>query len=236
MFVRKAIVLYSNLWATVLMLVLFAATSLTGSHAPESSRVISGLQHLQGRVIILDPGHGGGDPGTVGVGPTTEAENVLAIAWELKGMLERAGAEVIMTRQNDQSPAHGTVYASQQNGQLASRVATANRSHGQVFISLHNDWHDNSSVQGTSVRYYKSQDLALAEALQAALVRKLGTVDLGVQRSNFYVLRNTNVPAALVEIGFLSNPQEAARLAQPTYRLEAARALLMGINDYFAEF
>lgn len=225
---RRTVVLYSNLWATVFMMAMFVLSSLTGGARP-------GLQPLKGKVIVLDPGHGGGDPGTVGVGTTTEAENVLAIAWELKGMLEKAGAEVIMTRQSDSNPAWGTVYAAQENGQLASRVAVANRSQGQVFISLHNDWHDDRSVQGTSVHFYKSQDLALAESLQRALVSRLHTVDLGVQRSNFYVLRNTTMPAVLVEIGFLSNPQEAARLSQPTYRLEVARALLMGINEYFAQ-
>lgn len=232
---RRSIVLYSNLWATVLMLALFVVSSVTGSRAPQIGGALAGPQYLRGKVIVLDPGHGGGDPGTVGVGPTTEAENVLAIAWELKGMLEKAGAEVIITRQGDQSPARGTVFAAQQNGQLASRVAIANRSPGQVFISLHNDWNDDRSIKGTSVHYYKSQDLALAEALQRSLVRGLETVELGVQRSSFYVLRNTTMPAALVEIGFLSNAQEAARLAQPTYRLEVARALLMGINDYFAQ-
>lgn len=210
------------------MLLMFVFSSLTGGNS-------AGLEHLRGRVIVLDPGHGGGDPGTVGVGSTTEAENVLAIAWELKGMLERAGAEVILTRQSDQNPAWGTVYAGQENGQLASRVALANRSAGQIFVSLHNNWNDDNSIQGTSVHYYKGQDLALAEHLQRALVNRLGSRDLGVQRSNFYVLRNTAMPAALVEVGFLSNAQEAAKLSQPTYRLEVARALLMGINAYFAE-
>lgn len=221
------------------MLALFLFSGLTGSRTPYvggqggSGRTVSGLEHLRGKVVILDPGHGGGDPGTVGVGPTTEAENVLAIAWELKTMLERAGAEVIMTRQNEQSPAQGTVYAGRENGQLASRVALANRSRGQIFISLHNNWNDNPYVQGTSVHFYKGQDLALAEALQSSLVRRLKSVDLGVMRNSFYVLRNTTMPAALVEVGFLSNPEEAQRLAQPTYRLEVARGLLMGINAYF---
>ncbi|HHW73207.1 MAG TPA: N-acetylmuramoyl-L-alanine amidase [Firmicutes bacterium] len=232
---RKTVVLYSNLWATVFMLVMFLISGLSGSRVPGSGTT-SGLQHLKGRVIVLDPGHGGGDPGTVGVGPTPEAENVLAIAWELKSMLEKAGAEVILTRQNDSSPAWGTIYAAQENGQLAARVAAANRSRGQVFLSLHNDWHEESSVRGSSTHYFKSADLALAEALQRSLVSRLRTADLGVKRSSFYVLRNTSMPAALVEIGFLSNPEEAARLSQPTYRLEVARALLMGLNDYFALF
>ncbi len=233
---RKPVILYSNMWATLLMLGLFIVSSLAGSKTSflGSTNRSLGTQNLSGKVIVLDPGHGGGDPGTVGVGPTTEAENVLAIAWELKAMLERAGAQVIMTRQSDASPSAGTQFDGQRNGQLAARVATSNRSSGQIYISLHNDWNDNSNVQGTSVYYYKSQDLALAEALQRALVRQTKAVDLGVKRSNFYVLRNTNVPAVLVEIGFLSNPEEASLLAKPSYRLEVALGLLAGINAYFA--
>ncbi|NMB01862.1 MAG: N-acetylmuramoyl-L-alanine amidase [Firmicutes bacterium] len=232
---RKSFTLYSSLWATVLMFVLFIFSSVTGSRTPisGSNMVSRGFPYVKGKVIVLDPGHGGGDPGTVGVGATTEAENVLAIAWELKTMLEKAGANVIMTRQSDRNPAQGTSFSGQQNGQLAARVATANRSSGQIFISLHNDWNDNRNIQGTSVHFYKSQDLALAEALQNSLVRQINSVDLGIMRSNFYVLRNTNMPAALVEIGFLSNPSEAALLAQHTYRLAVARGLLAGINEYF---
>lgn len=235
---RKNIVLYSSLWATMLMLLFFIFSSATGSQGPylgnsSSDRGSLGGGQLKGKVVVLDPGHGGGDPGTVGVGPTTEAENVLAIAWELKTMLEKAGAQVIMTRQTDQNPAQGTAFAGQQNGQLAARVATANRSSGQIFISLHNDWNKNSYVEGTSVHFYKSQDLALAEALQNSLVAQIDSIDLGVMRSNFYVLRNTNMPAALVEIGFLSNQKEAALLAQPTYRVAVARGLFAGIKEYF---
>lgn len=238
---QKRVVLYSNVWATLLMAVLFLFSNFQGSNSSylggsnlgATRRSLTGPQNLRGKVVVLDPGHGGGDPGTVGIGATTEAQNVLAIAWELKTMLEKAGAEVIMTRQTDQGPAQGTSFSGEQNGQLAARVAVANRSRGQVFISLHNDWHDNSNVQGTSVHFYKSQDLALAESLQKSMVHQLKSVDLGIRNSNFYVLRNTTMPAVLVEIGFLSNPKEAGLLAKSNYRLEAARGLLTGINAYF---
>lgn len=236
----KQITVYSNIWATLAMIALFLFTSITGTNTSytrnsgSSTRIpLISPQRLQGKVIILDPGHGGGDPGTVGVGPTTEAENVLAIAWELKTMLETAGAQVIMTRQTEQSPAQGTQFSGQQNGQLAARVATANRSKGQIFISIHNDWNDNGMVEGTSVYFHKSSDLPLAEALQQSLVRQLKTVDMGIREGNLYVLRNTTMPAALVEVGFLSNPKEAALLAKPSYRLEVARGLFAGINAYF---
>lgn len=220
------------------MLGLFFLSSLTNFRLPflpdanpsPGRGLLWSPQNLMGKVIVLDPGHGGADPGTLGVGPTTEADNVLAIAWELRNMLEKAGAEVIMTRYRE-GPAGSA--GGGQNEQLAARVATANRSSGDIYISLHNDWNDNDAVRGTSVHFYKSQDLLLAESLQRSLVGQVKTVDLGVQRSNFYVLRNTNMPAALVEIGFLSNAQEAALLAKPSYRLEVARGLLAGINNYF---
>lgn len=235
---EKRITLYSNIWATILMLGLFILSGLTNARLPFLPQTNSapgrgllwGPRNLAGKVIVVDPGHGGSDPGTVGIGPTTEAENVLAIAWELRNMLEKAGAEVVMTRYRE-APAVGAVAS--QNEQLAARAATANRSGGDIYISLHNDWNDNAAVQGTSVHFYKAQDLLLAESLQRSLVGQLKTVDLGVQRSNFYVLRNTSMPAALVEIGFLSNAQEAALLAKPSYRLEVARGLLAGISDYF---
>lgn len=240
---QKRIILYSNIWVTALMFVLFLFSGISSSRTPyqgnsgilSNNRYISGPQHLQDKVIVLDPGHGNGDPGTIGVGKTTEAENVMAIAWELKTMLEKAGAKVVMTRQGDRLQSQASNIVGQQNQQLASRVATSNRSSGEIYISLHNDWNDNSSVQGTSVYYYKSQDLALAETLQKAIVGQIKSVDRGVKYGNFYVLRNTNIPAALVEIGFLSNPQEAAQLAKPTYRLEVARGLFTGINEYFKQ-
>ncbi len=238
---RDRFTLYSSLWATVLMVIFFVFSSFSGSRFGEPSapgralppNIISGTQALNGRVVVLDPGHGGADPGTRGVGPTTEAENVLAIAWELKGLLEKAGAQVIMTRQADSGPGGVTTFSGGEDGQLAARTSKANRGGGQIFISLHNNWNDNEQVCGTSVYYYKAEDLALAEALQASVVRQLNSVDLGVRRENFYVLRNTNMPAALVEAGFLSNPKEAVLLSRPGYRLEVARGLFYGILDYF---
>lgn len=232
---------YSSIWATLLMLVMFFVSGLVGgrpasgpSQVPQAVRPgLISARTLAGRTIIIDPGHGGEDPGTLGVGATTEAENVLAIGWELKGLLEKAGAQVIMVRQANVSPADGTSFAGQDNGQLAARTALANRSGAHIFVSLHNDWTDDSSVSGSASYYYKSQDWALADAVQRGLVSQLKSGDRGVKHGNFYVLRNTSMPAVLVEVGFLSNPQEADLLSQRWYRLEAARGIFYGIVEYF---
>ncbi len=192
-------------------------------------------QVLAGRVIVVDPGHGGADPGTLGLGYSTEAENVLAIALDLKGMLEATGATVIMTREGNVSPAAGTIYANQTNGQLAARTALANQKNGDIFVSIHNDWNPTSTISGTTSYYYKNQDYLLAESIQEYLVGYLGSRDVGVRRGNFYVLRNTNMPAVLVEVGFLSNQRDAQLLSQPWYRSLAAEGIFYGILDYYKQ-
>lgn len=225
---------YSSIWATILMLVMFFISGLFGSEKTTSGRSYNlPSRALAGRTIVVDPGHGGADPGTVGVGKTTEADNVLAIAWELKQLLEQAGARVILTRQGNVNPADGTAYSGLPNSQLAARVAQANRSEADVFVSLHNDWSDDPNAAGSASYYYKSHDWALAEAVQRRLPAQLKANDRGVRHGDFYVLRNTSMPAVLVEIGFLSNAREAELLSQRWYRLEAARGVFYGIVDYF---
>lgn len=237
---RGHIKLYSNIWTTLLMLVFFFVSGLsglpnsgTGQNPSTPPPVGNSSNLLEGRVIVVDPGHGGADPGTLGVGITTESENVLAIAWELKGMLEHSGAEVVMTRKTDVSPAQGTSFAHQTNGQLAARTWIANRSNADIFISIHNDWNGNSNITGSTSYYYHTNDWLLADSIQKNLVNHLGSRDVGVRRGNFYVLRNTSIPSALIEVGFLSNRREAELLAQPWYRTIAAQGIYYGIIDYY---
>lgn len=244
---NKSIVLYSELLTTIVMLVFFFISGLLGQPNQNGSTWVPPRNNdsedtivpvgddpiLKGRTIVIDPGHGGADPGTVGVGKTTESENVLAIAWDLKGMLEYAGATVIMTREGDVNPADGTSYQYNLNGQLAARTAVANRSKTDIFVSLHNDWNDNRSISGTTSYYYHASDWLLADSIQKHLVKQLGSRDIGVKRGNFYVLRNTNMPSALIEVGFLSNAQEANLLSQNWYRLESAKGIYYGIVDYY---
>lgn len=246
---KTNITLYTNIWTTVLMVVFFFISGLAGQQTTsdrvnrpfppnQGGQVPSRIpgnrdQILRGKEIVIDPGHGGSDPGTLGVGRTTEAANVLAIAHDLKGMLENAGANVIMTRRTDVNPAQGTSFHNQINGQLAVRTFTANRSNADIFISIHNDWNDNRSISGTTSYYYHSHDWLLADSLQRATVKQLGSRNVGVRRGNFYVLRNTTMPSALIEVGFLSNASEADLLAQNWYRLESARGIYHGIIDYF---
>lgn len=236
----NAVVLYANIWTTLLMLVFFFVSGISGGQPTSRDRYPTNTpppaghssEALQGMVIVVDPGHGGVDPGTIGLGYSTEAENVLAIAWELKDLLEEAGATVIMTRKTNVNPAQGTAYASRANGQLAARTAIANYNNADLFVSIHNDWNSNSSISGTTSYYYHAHDWMLADSIQKHLVSYLGSRNIGVKRGNFYVLRNTKMPSALIEVGFLSNQREAQLLAQPWYRTAAAKGVFQGIVEY----
>lgn len=181
-------------------------------------------QLLTGRTIVLDAGHGGADPGAVGVsGRTREKYNTLFVALDAKAMLERAGARVIMTRSDDR-------YIP-----LATRAAMANQVGADIFISIHNDWNPNPALRGVTTYFYHDRSRELANTIQANLVATLGARDVGVLRRSFQVVRETTMPAVLLELGFLSNWNDEQLLADPAYRYRAAQAIYNGVVSYFAD-
>ncbi|RQD76764.1 MAG: hypothetical protein D5R97_04070 [Candidatus Syntrophonatronum acetioxidans] len=185
---------------------------------------------LSGRKVVIDPGHGGSDPGATGrVLGLKEKEVNLKVALELRRLLEGAGAQVYLTRDRDVSVTY------EDRTKLAARVG------GEVFVSIHansfmtSDPHGTETYYSTATAYTKaSQDLA--HYLQAELLRELGRRDRGVKTANFIVLRNATVPAALVELAFLSHKEEEKLLADPQFQAAAARALFKGLENYFAKY
>ena len=172
--------------------------------------------------IILNPGHGPKntgifDPGAVGAGGTREADINLAVARLLAPLLEAAGSEVLLIR----------------DGDLGDVTAQANASGGDYFISLHCNSFGEPSAQGTETYVYQADSPAkgLAEAIQAAVVRALGTADRGVKTAGYYVLRKTAMPALLVELAFLSNPAEEGLLADAGTQQRLVLALADAIME-----
>lgn len=208
-----------------------ASESDTSTEASEPSATDAGSADvreiaaapLAGRTVVLDAGHGGTDPGALGVsGRTREAYNTLFVALDAKNMLEQAGAHVVMTRSDDRFVP------------LATRAALANRAGADIFISIHNDSNPNPSVRGVTTYYYHDRSRHLAETMQTHLVRTLSARDVGVRRQSFQVLRETRMPSVLLELGFLSNWTDEQLLADPGYRYRAARAIYDGVVDYFS--
>lgn len=186
---------------------------------------------LEGKVICLDPGHGGSDSGSLGPTGTMEKDNTLAISLLLKEKLEKNGATVVMTRDADVDVAYTDATASEE---MRARVDAANNAQADLFISIHNDSFTSSTATGTTTFYYSDKDsIKLATLVQRSLTEKIGTKNRGARFASFYSLRYTIMPAILVEVAFISNPVEEMLLSSVDGRDNAAESICDGILKYF---
>lgn len=182
--------------------------------------------YLKGLVLVVDPGHGGDDPGAV-VSGVREKDITLPIALAMKELLEQHGAQVVMTRTEDVDLGGKT------REELGKRVALVEQHGAQLYISVHAN-QDACYCWGAQTFYQKggtAEGKALAEAIQARL-RAMTPTTREALAANYFVLRSTPVPAVVVETGFLSNADERARLQQPDYQRRVATAVVLGIADF----
>ena len=188
---------------------------------------------IRGKTIVIDPGHGGSDTGAIGPSGVREKDVNLLIASQLNSLLTGAGARVIMTRERDVDCAYPQC---SDEAELSARVAYAKKNNPDIFISLHNDAYYNRSSNGTATYYFvkSEQDARLARDIQRNLQRNVGLTDKGIRKANFYVLRNTKMPAALVEVAFISNVNEEQLLITVAFQKKAALGIFEGINEYFS--
>lgn len=191
---------------------------------------------IAGKVIIVDPGHGGFDPGKPGIAGKDEKHLNLEIALLLRDYLERAGAMVIMTRTTDDD-VDGMDGVKHKSKDMVERKKLSEGS--DIVISIHQNSFTQPSVKGAQAFYNgKSQEgKRLAEMIQAQI--KLFT-DPNNRRSaksntNYYVLKATTMPAVIVECGFLTNPEEEKKLNDVTYQDHMARGIYLGVIKYFEE-
>lgn len=181
---------------------------------------------LSGKKICVDPGHGGSDPGAIGVNGSVlpdEADLVLDIDQRLKSMLIDDSATVIMTRTDDVAI------------ELANRVAIANNNSVNIFVSTHLNSSDAESAHGTETFAYQAggNGEILATKIQNELLDHLGRSNRKVKFANYYVIRYTNMPAALSEGLFVSNTEEFNLISQSSNRQEHALALYHAICSYY---
>ena len=183
---------------------------------------INPARPLAGRLVVVDPGH----PPLGAIGPTglREAEANLAVALELGALLEAEGARVIMTRSADVSV------------DLQSRTRLADSLDAEILISIHNnalpDGLNPFTNNGSSVFYNQPRSLPLAQAIQAALVARLGLRDLGAARGDLALVRPTWMPAVLCEGLFMMLPDQEAALRQPEGQRRYALAVRDGLRTW----
>lgn len=188
---------------------------------------------IAGKIITIDPGHGGSDPGAIGPTGVQEKDVTLPIAKALKKALEAKGAKVFMTRTTDVD-----VYAPNASGpdELQARVNVGNYNSSDLFVSVHINSFTNPNVGGIATYYYDKTpyDTKLASRIQSQIAGESGFGgDRGIQPGNLYVLRHSAMPAVLVELGFISNPSEEALLKTEKTQENFADEIAAGIENYF---
>jgi N-acetylmuramoyl-L-alanine amidase len=192
--------------------------------SPPSSHIRLGIHKspLKNKLIVVDPGHGGIEPGAV-VGDIKEKDLNLDIGLKLKKLLEASGARVFMIRDDDTFVSHFV------------RAGMANEINADLFVSIHNN-SAGSGASGTETLYFTDPEKKLfAKALQKALVRHIGLNDRGiVERPGIVVTRETKMPSALIEVGFMTNKNDLALLMTDEFRQKAAEGILQGIIDYLS--
>jgi N-acetylmuramoyl-L-alanine amidase len=183
----------------------------------------------------LQPAHGGSDPGKIGLNNLLEKDINLAIAKKLKVCLEKAGFEVVMTREADES-VKGPEQGNKKSTDMRNRCAKIRETKPAMAVSIHQNSYTTPEVKGAQVFYYtnSAEGKKLAEGLQTALVEGVDPENHREAKGNtsYYLLKKTDVPLAIVECGFLSNPEEAGLLATKEYQEKVAEAVCTGILKY----
>jgi N-acetylmuramoyl-L-alanine amidase len=189
---------------------------------------------ISGKKIAIDAGHGGSDAGATGPSGVTEKSVTFRIAQKLETLLKSAGATVIMTRSSDVDVAYADASAAEE---LQARCDIANNANADIFVSIHMDAFVNQQASGTTGYYYPKTngDERLAKFVKNGVIAKLGTDDRTTRTCNFYVVKNTKMPATLVEVAFISNAKEESLLKSDAGAQKAAQGIYDGIEKYFSD-
>ncbi|ATO37803.1 N-acetylmuramoyl-L-alanine amidase [Geobacillus thermodenitrificans] len=198
--------------------------SAKGASQPDAGDALS--NYVKTQTIIIDPGHGGNDPGATANGLVEKNIN-LNVALKVKSLFEGTGFNIALTREKD-------VFIP-----LSERVSFAKEKGGNVFVSIHTNA---GGGTGTETYYYSAaatnpyveQSKKLAQCIQKRLVAAWDAVDRGTKRGNLHVLRENSMPAALVELGFIDRKEDAQKLGSSYWQEQAAKAIYLGILDYYA--
>ncbi|MBO6961040.1 MAG: N-acetylmuramoyl-L-alanine amidase [Prochlorococcus marinus CUG1438] len=177
--------------------------------------------------VVIDPGHGGPDPGAIGINGIRETDVVLEVSKIVQKLLSDKGVKVRLTRKNEVDL------------DLPPRVSIANRFDADIFVSIHANASrgKRKDINGLETFYYRGwRGRLLAKRIQKQILRvSPGSPDRGVKQGRYYVIKNTKMPAALVEIGFLTGRLDARRLEKSTHRKRIAYAIAKGILEYFSK-
>ena len=212
-------------------LLLFCGVFLAARYAGLASAGADAVLGKKKPVVFLDAGHGDFDPGKVSVDGSLEKDINLAIAKRLKWYLEQSDVEVVMSREDDRG-LYDTSTGSRKMSDMKNRCARVEESGADLVVSIHQNSYQDAQNHGAQVFYYSHSEEGkrMAEVMQKALL-KADEENTRQAKANdtYYLLKRTEVPTIIVECGFLSNPEEAAKLVSPKYQEKLAEAIAEGI-------
>ncbi len=217
----------TNAQAIALQLVSVVPVNTSVPRIPRSQPQLTYGNNTGRQLVVIDPGHGGPDVGATRNG-IYEKDIVLLISKQLGRILQQMGYAVVYTRTEDIDL------------DLEPRVQVAEKSRASVFVSVHVNSLDANSSQVNGIETYHAPGASLgknlAELVHEQILASTGANDRGVRSARFYVIRNTSMPAILVETGYITNPSEAARLVNPSYQERMAEAIARGVDQFLKSY
>lgn len=230
--------IFSAVLGTALLLSVLLVTKQTLDYAKHWNVSASGKTATVGMCVVIDAGHGGNDPGKVGINDAQEKDVNLQIAKKLQKFLEANDVKVVMTRESD-AGLYDAEASNKKVQDMKRRIALIEETAPTIVVSIHQNSYPEEYVHGAQVFFYTGSDKsqALAEKIQTRLVTDLEPDNHRQVKANdsYYLLKKTDCPIVIVECGFLSNSTEAAKLVSPWYQEKVAWAIHLGVLQYLNE-
>lgn len=213
-----------------LMILLSACGSDSNEHgnvgedgSGDANSVTSERNEEDAYKVVIDPGHGGKDKGSTGVDGNYEKDFTLTLGKKVRERLEaETDIKVLMTRDDDS-------FISQDS---RDRPKLANEQDADIFISLHQDSFEDPAVTGTESFYYDDESELLAEIIQENVTEATGFRDRGFGKKDLFVCRDTDMPAVLIEVGYLTNPRDQKKMQTDSFQDKIADSIVDGIEAY----
>lgn len=195
----------------------------------KTSTSVNTTPGLQKKIVVLDAGHGGYDPGSIGSSGIMEKDVTLAIALKIGDILKKNNIDVVYTRKTDDVP-----WPSNVKQDLVARAALSNSLQTDLFISIHLNSFKQEIVKGTET-FYSNGSLKSKQAAQLIhnqIIKDIGLVDRGIRGDDFSLLRNVKAPTVLLELGYISNKSDEIILKNPSYQEKFAKSIAKSVLNY----
>lgn len=192
---------------------------------------------LGNRVVVIDAGHGGVDPGAVGKNKVLEKDVTLAVSKRLQALIQQSGAKTIMVREDDRDLGTSQGLLKRKREDLAQRIQLAMDAQAEVYISIHANSFPNEKLNGAQTFYHADspEGRLLAQSIQQELNSMTNGKRVAKENQDIYVLKKAHQAAVTVELGFLSNSSEEQLLATPEFQQKLAVAIYQGLSVYFSK-